>query len=228
MRICHAFGTMISGIFTIFSSITALCDSVILNSIFQNWDPFWKYFVLFLIVLFGCFLIIISLIDLVSAIHEVNTKHSMKFRSDKFMKFFSKWYSGAGSLSIICDDLEWIEHSENDIIFASLKKKASDLYLFLAKNTNTALIDELRKRNAHIHFIPDKLVDRYTFSCLSAMGNSTNKVIVRDKTKDGSGKVIFEEVNNSYISRLLDVFITQMKESEDSYFNETDSKQSGT
>ncbi len=157
----------------------------------------------FLIVILGAVLFITT----INNIMKEKKRHTFKVGSKRFYSFFSKWYSQTGPLSIICDDLEgWVKDSILDTL--KTKSKAKELHLFLNKQTPVEIINELRDLGAIIDFAPDEIVSKYSFSCLSIMGNNS-AVIIRDKQSDKSTSIVFEEIYDSYIYGLLNVIIKE-------------------
>lgn len=148
---------------------------------------------------------------IISAISDIRSKktiHTFEVGSKKFEKYFTKWYSTAGTLSIICDDLDdWV----TERITEELRKKSCEkrLQLFLGKASPRVLIDELEKIGATIKVAPQSIVSNYSFSCISTMGNNS-KIIVRDKRNDDKRNIRFEELSSSYAIGLMNTLISEL------------------
>ena len=197
--------------------ITQLIRFLPQNSLVQYWlncfleqiknSPFMNTFFSALVI-FSCFIIAVGMVH---NLKEEKKRHSFKVGSKAFCSFFAKWYSQPGVLSIFCDDLEgWVNPEGNNAILDALKIKSrkNELRLFLVRESPVAIISELRDLNAAIKCVPLGIISNYSFSCLSIMGNHS-AVIVRDKQKDKSTNIIFEEISDSYISGLLNTIIRE-------------------
>ena len=160
---------------------------------------------------------ILTFLALIYDLYTENHKHTLKFGSEKFYKFFKKWYSKEGNLSIICDDLNWVvsEDGKHKEIFNTLKSKAStkSLDIFIKKSSNRKWEDQLEKAGANIYRAPENLVVAYSFSCISVLDNNS-KVIVREKSKDRAGCITFVETNNNFVTPLLNSFLENIKKGE--------------
>lgn len=172
-----------------------------INLIFQN-----HYVIIFLIICalgLGCILAC----DLYDLCHTI---HHFKKGSPKFCRFFAKWYSKAGVLTLICDDLNWTASKINGkapILDAlELKANSNELVLYLSRQelTNPEILRKLA--SAKIKTAQANIVNNYSFSCLNYMGNNS-AVIVRDKNKDRGNEVIFQEVADTYVTRLLNALL---------------------
>lgn len=174
---------------------------------FQNWlmnHPIGEKIFLVFIVLLGIVVIISAILDM----KKEKKIHSFETGSKEFEKYFTDWYNNQGALSIICDDLEnWVTLP---IEVALLEKcKNSNLNLLIAKNSPPALVDKLRNAGATIKVAPLEIVSKYSFSCITFMGDMT-MAIIRDKRKDGGGNIKFEEIPHSYSTDLLNTLIEQI------------------
>lgn len=162
------------------------------------------------------FLIALGIIVMITMIETFNTerkKHTFKVGSRKYYKFFAKWYSQTGTLSIICDDIEWTKTSNNDVIYNTLvtKSQHGELNLLIdSTNINTPLVLNLKNNGANVAVVPSNIINNYSFSCISVMGNNS-AVIVRNKQADEGTKIKFEEVSNNYITGLLNSLIKERR-----------------
>jgi hypothetical protein len=172
-------------------------------SIKINSDPFILSSISLLLLFIGILLIVTMIYD----IKKEKKKHIFKVGSRRFCSFFSKWYSRPGTLSIICDDLEgWVSSSILDALIK--KSKTKELHLFLGKESPKEIINELCQLGATKSCAPTDIIIKYSFSCLSIMGNHS-AVIVRNKQLDQSTSIIFEEISDSYVSGLLNTIIKE-------------------
>lgn len=211
MRIITAVGRLISGLLAIFSGIVTLVFNSVSHSVFTSLTNIQRYVVVSLIIVLGIFLIITSMIDFVSSLKNNCRKHKLKYESKRYISFFSRWYRRSGCLIIICDNLDWIKQ-ENDIrIYNELMKKSHDgkLTLFLGEGIDSQEAIELKQTGAKLYSAPHDLLEHYTFSCLSVMGNNTSRIIVRNKQNDINGSVLIEEICDTYISGLLNILINE-------------------
>lgn len=162
-------------------------------------------FIYFLIVL-AVVVIIMMLLDLCGETKQ----HKFKAQRKRFYNFFTKWYSRPGKLTIICDDLNWIESANDKRVLNILEKKAKEnnLVLFLGSGTRPDLLQNLKDKGAKVKKAPRGIISQYSFSCLSVMGNNAS-VIVRNKQADSGEIVKFEEISNTYVSELLNALLTE-------------------
>ena len=215
MRIITAIGRLISGLLAIFSGIVTLVFNNVSHAIFSSLTNIQRYVVVSLIIFLGIILILSSMLDFVSSLKNNSRKHKLKYESKKYISFFYKWYRRSGYLIIICDHLDWIKQ-ENDIrIYNELIKKSTDgkLTLFLGDGIASQEAIELKQAGAKLYSAPHDLLEHYTFSCLSVMGNNTSRIIVRNKQNDTNGWLIIEEIGDTYISGLLNILINEWRRS---------------
>lgn len=178
-----------------------------INSFFSriNGDVLLSSLYLFVIIIFAVIIIGKAICD----IKYERKRHSFKPGSKRFNKFFSKWYSKQGDINIISDDLNWTVSDNCTDIFNSLKQKCvsgNKLILYLKKPRADEDYDiytkELIALGAIIKDAPEALVNSYTYSTLIYMGSVTS-VIVRKKNRDKGEKIVFEEIENEYVSGVL-------------------------
>lgn len=164
-----------------------------------------KFFIYLLIAL-GVMVIIMMLLDLCGETKQ----HKFKAQRKHFYDFFTKWYSRPGKLTIICDDLNWIESADDIRVLRILEKKAreNNLVLFLGSGTRPDLLQSLKDKGAKVKRGPRGIISQYSFSCLSVMGNNAS-VIVRNKQADSGETVKFEEISNTYVSELLNALLAE-------------------
>lgn len=165
-------------------------------------------FASFIIIVLGATLLVVCIYDFC----KIGKKHHLEFGSKKYCKFFSKWYKKPGRLSIICDDLnDWVIFDNNRDIYDALKEKSKKgkLDLYLRKQEPIEVVDELKQLGAVLHIAPEEIVSNYSFSCISVMGNYS-AVIIRDKHIVKSTEIVFDEVNDSYVTNLLNTLINEI------------------
>lgn len=170
-----------------------------------NSNAIWSAIYLCTIIFFA-FIIIYKAI---SDIKKERKKHSFKLGSKEFNDFFSKWYSKQGDINIISNDLNWTISQNGTAIFDSLKAKCNSndkLILYLKKPKDGDDYDQntltLKKLGALVKDAPETLVNSYTYSTLIYMGSVTS-VIVRKKNSNQGEKIVFEEIENEYVSGVL-------------------------
>ena len=212
MRIVSFIGRLFSGILAVISGIVTLLFNNVAYSIFDEMSDIEKYSSIVVVILIGIFLIASTVYDASILFFKNSRTHKLKFHSKKFISFFAKWYGKPGKLSIICDDLDWIK-TEDDTIFNKLmeKSKNGDLQLYLGKGRKAEIVKKLQSAGAVVFAAPKNIIDHYTFSCLSVMGNDASRIIVRTKHKDKHGVVIFDEINNTYVTELLNSLLKTMR-----------------
>lgn len=171
-------------------------------------DEFFKNrYVIAALIICATALGVILVVDL----HNIfNTVHKFKKGSVRFCKYFAKWYSKPGVLTLICDDLNWTsrEIKGKTPILDALDKKAKDkelvLYLKYPDRTSASILQRLS--NVTINNAQENIVNNYSFSCLNYMGNNS-AVIVRDKKKDSGEEILFQEVADTYVTQLLNAIL---------------------
>lgn len=213
MKMRKIFGIITAFIMSLISIYGMLSDS---NSIkvriieFISKYPLVENIIYILVILFS----ILTIWALIYDLYIENHKHRLKYGSEKFYKFFQKWYSKQGNLSIICEDLNWIvsEDQTHQQIYRTLYSKASNstLDIFIRKKSNQNWEGKLEKAGAKIYEAPENLVSAYSFSCISVLNNNS-KVIVREKARDKDGYITFVEANNKYVTPLLNSFLEDIK-----------------
>lgn len=214
MRLFSFIGRIVSGIIAIASGIVTLIFNDVAYAIFHDLTNLQKCLCISGIILLGIFLLISTIYDAIKVFTNNLKRHRLKFQSKKFIKFFTNWYSKPGVLNIICDDLDWVQNSNNSSIYDALVKKSSnqELKLYLGKGRNSEISKKLNSFGAKVSVAPKNIIQHYTFSCLSMMGNEASRVIVRTKHEDKNGIVIFDEINNTYVTELLNTLLkTNMK-----------------
>lgn len=183
------------------ASFIQMIPSTTVDSIFGN------SIVIFFLILCAVALGVILIIDIYEICHTV---HRFEKGSVKFCRYFAKWYSKPGKLTLICDDLNWttVQVDGRCPILEALEQKAktNQLVLYLKKDGDTSqeIINKLSA--AKVKFAQDNIVNKYSFSCLNYMGNNS-AVIIRDKNKDSGNEVIFQEVADTYVTQLLNTLL---------------------
>lgn len=170
-------------------------------------DFFESKYVIGLLVICTVALGYILIIDLYKICH---TSHRFKKGSPEFCRFFAKWYSKAGYLTLICDDLNWTAEQVDgrtpilDALVSKADANLLTLYLNKAEKTDPKILNKLS--SAKFEIAQGNIVNNYSFSCLKYMGNNS-AVIVRDKNKDRGEEVIFQEVADTYVTQLLNALL---------------------
>ena len=197
---------------TLFSAIASLIPN---SEAVWTVAPVWMKTV-YIIVLFLAAAVFVAggLIELVQGIKKTAKNHyEFRYQSEEYIAFFANWYSNPGALSIICDDMNWISFNGDTRIFDVLLKKCSEgLSMFVCNNYDTSLVKQLKEKGAKVYKAPQRIVRKYTFSCMSVMGNTAGRIIVRDKDRDAEGVVIFDEISNTYVTGLLNELLENQKE----------------
>ena len=217
MKSRRIFGLISAFIMSIMSIYGILSDSNGIKKIIINileLYPIVKCIAYVLIILFS----VLTILALIYDLYIENHKHRLKYGSEKFYAFFKKWYEKEGKLSIICEDLNWIvsEDSKKTQILEALNSKAKNgnLDVFINKSSNQKWEAKLKEAGANVYNAPKNLVVSYSFSCISVLNNNS-KVIVREKAKDSSGYITFVEVDNKYVTPLLNSFLEDIKNRKD-------------
>lgn len=205
MSVAIAIGEFFVGIISIGGTIFSLAKDV--TTVFPH-VPCW------IIIIFGVllsisslFIIVGSICRLIDVFREGLRKHKLSTGSRRFFKFFASWYAQPGKLTIICDDLDWITDGKDERIYHVLVRKSREkqLELLLGDGLHSDTVRRLQSQGALVAEAPAEILVKYTFSCLAVMGNRAGRIIVRDKSRDNSRKVIFEEMSNTYVTGLLNV-----------------------
>jgi hypothetical protein len=114
----------------------------------------------------------------------------LKEGSRKFARFFSRWYGAAGSVSVYCSDLEWLEDPINARILERLQEKgrATRAQVFIRK-ANSKVVLKLLQSHVQIFLIPDEIRFRSRMS-LRTNEDSAYLIIRTHSTEDANdGKV---------------------------------------
>lgn len=215
MRKLLIMGKFLAGIIAIASGVITLVFNDVSYTLFDKM-PFWlQYICIGIMIVIGILIVVSTIYDAVISTRKASRTHRLKYQSKKFMSFFTKWYSKPGALSIICKDLDWVRTNTCAMIYEQLirKSKQEGLKLYLASGFHSKTVQELQQNGAQVFVAPTELVQNYTFSCLSVMDNDSGKVIVRAKYNDDGEIVIFKEVNNKYVTDLLNAMLTITRES---------------
>ena len=157
---------------------------------------YWIWILLILVIL----LVALTIADIILS----NTKrHRFKVKSPRFKKFFKKWYSQSGKLTIICDDIDWTCDRDDQSIFHALEEKCAEgLTLYLGKGYDSNLVNQLCSKGAKVVQAKPSLIQEYSFSCLAPMGHFSN-IIIREKRMDAGQYVQFSELSNEHVIALL-------------------------
>lgn len=209
MKIFLFVGRLLSGILAITSGIVTLAFNDVTYTILNEMPVWGKCLFISLSIIIGIFLIASIIYDAIKIYAKDCHTHRFKYQSKKFIDYFTKWYSKPGTLSIICDDLDWIKTDKCNSIYNQLLSKSEEqkLNLYLGNGYNSAIVLELKRAGAKIFHAPHNIIQYYTFSCLEVMGNAASRIIVRTKHNDDRDFVIFDEINNTYVTELLNAFL---------------------
>ena len=106
----------------------------------------------------------------------------------KLGKFFAKWYSGPGDLTVYCTDLEWVEKAVQN----ALTLKAADGLLSLYLRDVNHLATHLKSKGAIIYQIAPTDVSPHRFSILRS--ENFERILCRNKIIESadSGKELIE------------------------------------
>ena len=213
MKIVLLLGRLLSGIIAIVSGIITLVFNSVSYTLFDQMSTVQKYFCIGLIIFVGFILVSSTIYDTIISSYKSQHTYRLKYQSKKFISFFKKWYNKPGTLSIICDDLDWTKTNNSDLIYNQLIKKSQEkkLNLYLGSGHNSNIVRSLKNAGANVFTAPDNIIQNYTFSCLSVMGNTASRIIVRTKHNDQGDFVIFDEINSTYVTELLNAMLTTKK-----------------
>lgn len=131
MKIVLLIGRLFSGIIAIASGIITMVFNNVSYTIFEQMSTAQKYFCIVIIILVGFLLVSSTIYDTILSSYKSQHTYRLKYQSKKFISFFEKWYSRPGTLSIICDDLDWTKTNKSDLIYNQLMKKSKDKKLDL-------------------------------------------------------------------------------------------------
>ena len=209
MKIFLFVGRLLSGILAIASGIVTLVFNDVTYTILNKMTVWGKCFFICSSIIIGVFLIASIIYDAIKTCAKDSHTHRFKYQSKIFIDYFTKWYSKPGTLSIICDDLDWVKTDKNNSIYNQLLSKSGEqkLNLYLGTGYDSAIVFELRCAGAKVFHAPKNIIQYYTFSCLEVMGNAASRIIVRTKHNDERDFVIFDEINNTYVTELLNAFL---------------------
>lgn len=124
--------------------------------------------------------------------------HAFQENSREFDKFFEKWYSRNGKLSIFCSDLDWLVGPEHAAIIQVLKQKSDKLYLYLRNNGKDPVSKQLvegdrGKPGARLYWVKDSIKTQHRLSILDNDG--IQSIIVRNKDIP-SDQIVFVETDS--------------------------------
>lgn len=207
-------GKTLAGIIAIASGVITLVFNDVTYTLFDKM-PFWlQYICIGIMIAIGLVIAASTIYDVVIFTRKASRTYRLEYQSKKFIYFFTKWYSKPGTLSIICDDLDWVRTKQSKLIYNALVKKSREkkLNLYVGEGLQSQIVKDLKQDGAKIFAAPKEIIENYTFSCLSVMGNNSGKVIVRAKRNDDGDFVIFKEMNNTYVTDLLNAMLTTTKE----------------
>lgn len=192
---------------TILATTLSVASLIQLIPIEYTKSIFSNVYIIIFICICAIILIILLIIDLCEVIH---TTHHFKKGSWRFVRFFSRWYSKPGKLTLICDDLNWttVSFNKKQPILDALKKKSKSnelvVYINSIKKTSSDILNELPK--AIIKENHQGIISKYSFSCLSYIGNNS-AVIIRDKADDKNETIVFQEISDARITNLLNALL---------------------
>lgn len=212
MNFRKIFGVLSSFTLTIISIYNCIPETVEFKSnimIKLQEHVFYNLLIFIVLACFGVLTVVALLYDL----YKEHNIHSFKYGSKKFYNFFEKWYSQKGTLTIICEDIDWTisDDKKNERIFNALKNKAINekLNIIINQPSMFDLDKKLEQCGAKIYKAPEHLVGSFSFSCLSQMNN--NSIIIVRKKDEDKGKITFRDINNVYVTELLNNLINTIK-----------------
>ncbi len=129
----------------------------------------------------------------VAAIVKVSQrKHRFKEFSTRWEKFFTKWYSKTGQLTLYSNDLEWLEKPESSKVLNAIKLKGNRVIIYL-KKFDSSIVRDLLQCKVSIYQIADSAETDHRFSIREDDG--ITRVIVRNKEVE-EDKIVFIETDN--------------------------------
>lgn len=164
-------------------------------------------------IVWGVFLLLVCAALIANSVVETVDKrqrhHVFDSESAEFRRFFANWYAKPGKLSIICDDLEWTKTGADTQIYDQLlqKSRSNELLLLLGRGLSSPLVKTLESNGAIVRPGPGNIISQLSFSCISVMGNSAGQAIVRNKRTDHANRIVFDEVQDTYVIELLNALI---------------------
>ncbi len=180
-------------------TIISIANQSDLSGFFTQ-SPITRDITCILLPLLAFALLILSFIEIFK-----RSNHTFKLGSPAFNKFFSKWYSKQGRLSIVCKDLEWIGH---DDIYYALEKKAHEGLLDIYIEADCKYAYRLQTSGARVHKIKNSIAQTHSFSILESFLKYS--IIVRDKAKDSKENIAFQERHDTYTSTLIQDLINKL------------------
>ena len=121
-------------------------------------------------------------------------------KSRRFYKFFAKWYSKDGQLSIYCSDLQWLapngDRRTNEAakkVVKALQNKGKDLHLYLRNRASDEVASLLVEGGAKYTQIGSNIVTNHRMSIIDYSG--FKRIIIRDVDKDDPNRIVFKETN---------------------------------
>ena len=195
-------GSSIAGILASLGSIAVFFPALSTEGTLALWHIVW-----------GIFLIAVSATlianSIVEAVDKRKRHHIFDSESDEFRHFFANWYAKPGKLSIICDDLDWTKTGADARIYDQLlqKSRSNELLLLLGRGLSSPLVKTLEGNGAVVRLGPGNIISQLSFSCISVMGNPAGQAIVRNKQKDHANRIVFDEVQDTYVIELLNALI---------------------
>lgn len=121
-------------------------------------------------------------------------------KSRRFYKFFAKWYSKDGQLSIYCSDLQWLapngDRRTNEAakkVVKALQNKGKDLHLYLRNRASDEVASLLVEGGAKYTQIGSNIVTNHRMSIIDYSG--FKRIIIRDVHKDDPNRIVFKETN---------------------------------
>ena len=196
-------GSSVAGILATLGSIVIFFPALsVEGGTLTPWHIVWGAFLLLV-----CAALIAN--SVVEAVDKRQRHHVFDCESAEFHQFFANWYAKPGTLSIICDDLDWTRTEADSPIYNQLlqKSNAHKLHLFLGRGLSSPLVKTLKSNGAVVRPGPKNIISQLSFSCISVMDNLAGQAIVRNKRTDHANKIVFDEVQNTYVIELLNALI---------------------
>jgi len=131
---------------------------------------------------------------------KVEKVHSFPEKSKRFGRFFRRWYSQSGRLSIFCTDLAWLGGDSRSEIREALAKKGQNLHLYLRTYPLDPVAQTLVQGGAHHYRIKKTIRTTHRMSILDNDG--IRSIIIRNKDS-GSDEIVFVETDSYHDPYLI-------------------------
>lgn len=123
---------------------------------------------------------LVYLLAVVRMVLGERTTHILKMESKPYYRFFRKWYSNHGTITMYCENLSWIE--DDPQLLKTLEEKCNKgLTLYLCDRSSPAA-DSLEARGAQIHLLPNGNLREFSFSTRNY--NNSESFMIRYNDED--------------------------------------------